>query len=1223
MTDTIQVAAQAHPLELRGIYRSLPVGATVADIVQSFDLKPEYGLPAVRLIRGTVIQPVPLSMWHLVRPKPGTRVEVHYHVQGPAVAALASMAVTALAPTVAGALGFATGTFAYSLAVSAITVVGGLLINALIPPPRQTESSETKDSYTITGLSNGISRYGVVPKVLGRHRMYPPRSAIGYSETVGNKVYYRGRMMFGWGPLALEDLRIGTTPITEFDNVELELLNVDRAVTEANIPGLLDMNVIWRSGEERMTIYPDDVAEDPYNVKLVQYEAVTRTTRERTQSAAVDITFPKGLGAIAPEGDVRKRSCRVSLEYRLVGNVDWSLADANVFDPDNVGAYGHWNWSARKKEQFRRTMFCTFPVAGEYELRVTKQSKIRDLDGEEKIELDDQYLTAIRSFRAGELPSHDGVAEVAFRIKASDQLSGQIDTLNATVQQMAPTWDGSAWSAPQPVRHPAWIFADMLRGGHMESPVADHRIDLDTVQAWAEAEPHWTCDTVIDTETRIMDALDLIAPAGRARFGLVDLRYSVIRETPEAPVRQVFTPRNSADFRGSLEFPREVHALRCLARSERLEWEQDEVIVYADGYTVETATKFETLDLPTTVITSAEENQGNVYRLGRYHLAQSRLRPEIFTWRTGLEHLRVTRGDKVRFVHDVPSIHIGAGRIRSIDGTSLWLDDSFAGVSGDFRLIIRMVTGDIVERLASRGSGSDAAWTMTGELTGVAVGDLVAIEAIEQESVDLIVTGIFPGADEEAEIRAVPAAPAVLTADQGTIPAYAPVITGRTQVGGPPVPAVQSVTSDETTMIVAPGGEVWPRIAVYLAPLAQAGDPGTYAQIRWADAGLGDIWEYGPTTAIGEEALMTSRLDRGAEYVVQVRSISGLGQSRGWVDVGTIIARTYDAAPPPVEALTISPAETQARVTWRAAARPDIAYAEVRFAGNLIGGNWQTAQLLERVPWPGTHLSVFAQPGIYLLKWVDRGGRESEDAASVTLTPSQVAAVNAVEFVEMHPTWDGSFDGTVLADGAVRLAYDGTSYPTSGTWTQTDSVDLGAVYPCRVTATLDGYGSSLTGAMSQWTSLAEVESLTEVRSRDWRGTAQAATSSDGSTWTAWTEVTGGNLTGRYFKFRLVLETIDVAVTPVISALSVTIDMPDRVEGVREIDAPSTGYSVTFDPAFHNVPAVVITTRDAASGTRWEISSKTRTGFDVQFYDAAGSPVAATFDFVARGYGREQ
>ena len=99
--------------------------------------------------------------------------------------------------------------------------------------------------------------------------------------------------------------------------------------------------------------------------------------------------------------------------------------------------------------------------------------------------------------------------------------------------------------------------------------------------------------------------------------------------------------------------------------------------------------------------------------------------------------------------------------------------------------------------------------------------------------------------------------------------------------------------------------------------------------------------------------------------------------------------------------------------------------------------------------------------------------------------------------------------------------------------------------------------------------------------------------------------------------------ISKTLTPVISALSVTIDMPDRVEGVREIDAPSTGYSVTFDPAFHNVPAVVITTRDAASGTRWEISSKTRTGFDVQFYDAAGSPVAATFDFVARGYGREQ
>ena len=36
----------------------------------------------------------------------------------------------------------------------------------------------------------------------------------------------------------IEDLRVGNTPITEFDNVEIEFLNVDKDYTLAHTPGL-------------------------------------------------------------------------------------------------------------------------------------------------------------------------------------------------------------------------------------------------------------------------------------------------------------------------------------------------------------------------------------------------------------------------------------------------------------------------------------------------------------------------------------------------------------------------------------------------------------------------------------------------------------------------------------------------------------------------------------------------------------------------------------------------------------------------------------------------------------------------------------------------------------------------------------------------------------------------------------------------------------------------
>lgn len=1203
-SDLIEAVAQAHPLQTRAHFRKIAPGASVAEIVASFDLPTRFGLPHVQLIKAGQIMPVPISLWGKIRPKPGTRVEVGFAVEGPAIAALGAAMVSAAAPYIAGTLmGLAVDTLVYTVAVAAISVVGGLLVNALIPPVKQPRQDQQQ--FVITGVQNAENRYGIYPKVLGRHRIFPPKTARGFTETVGRDIYYRGRMTFGWGPVALEDLRIGTTPIHEFENVELEFLNVDRAATVAKYPELAGITKAWRSGSAAMTLCPDDVFEDGYNVKLSQNENVVRVTRERTESASIDIAFPQG--AVRYNNKQKRFDVVVDFDfhYRQLGSGTWISAGVEVF-------------RAQTTSYIRFTKQITFPTPGQYEIRVRRIGQDHD---EPKMK-DASFLSAIRSFRSGNLPSHEGVSEVAFRLRASEQLSGNVDSLNAIVLQMAPIWTGTRWTAPQPVRHPAWVYLAALRGNHLRRPVVDTRLDLAAFKAWADEEPHWTCDYVVDAETRTADVLDVIAASGRARRALTDLQYSIIRDGAQGPVRQVFSPRNSWGFKGTIQFPRPIHALRCLVRSERLDWEQDEVTVYADGYNATNATEFETLEIPGVVVTAATEDEGNAWRLGRYHLAQAILRPETFEFNADWEHMRVTRGDKVQLVHDVPVIGVGAARVTAVDGTSLTLDEFHDFASAVFRLTVRRADGTR-RQFQARSPRDPSTRRWEAQSPRVAVGDLLVIEELTQESMEVLITGIYPEGDN-ARLTAVPAAPGVLLADQGEIPRYQPIITpGRqAELRGPEPPVVLRIVSDESTMLVASDGTVQARIAVTLEPVLTAGELGA-VQLRWRPAGGDDPWLFGGMQAIGNASYLTDTVQRGTEYLVEVRTLSGTGRSRGWVRIGTILAQGTEAPPPDVTGFVIVPVEQQVQLRWNDVPDiPDIAWAEIRYAA-AEDAAWNASVLLERVAYPMTTARLFARAGTYLIKWMDWEGRYSLEAASAFISTNQIRALNAVEVLECSEGWTGRFEGTAVSpSGALVLAKTGEVYLGEGLWVSGEVVDLGAVYPVQITPYIEAGGLSAFDVMSAWNSLAALPSLASSNPDAWSVETEVRTSEDNQDWSEWQAISGGDFVGRYFAFRVRLRSLREDVTPRVDVLAFVLDMPDRVAGTENVLCPAAGLHIDYDPAFHAVPSLVATPRDAPSGARVVISGKTRSGFDIRFYNSANTAIAQRFDWVARGYGRE-
>ena len=103
-----------------------------------------------------------------------------------------------------------------------------------------------------------------------------------------------------------------------------------------------------------------------------------------------------------------------------------------------------------------------------------------------------------------------------------------------------------------------------------------------------------------------------------------------MRDVAQTTPIQVFTPRNSTGFAGSRAFPDAVDALRCQFVNPEAGYQQDEVVVYGDGFgdaemvtadpLLTLAQNFEQLSLPGCT------NANAAWRLGRYHLAVVRCR---------------------------------------------------------------------------------------------------------------------------------------------------------------------------------------------------------------------------------------------------------------------------------------------------------------------------------------------------------------------------------------------------------------------------------------------------------------------------------------------------------------------------------------------------------------------------------------------------------------------
>ena len=199
---------------------------------------------------------------------------------------------------------------------------------------------------------------------------------------------------------------------------------------------------------------------------------------------------------------------------------------------------------------------------------------------------------------------------------------------------------------------------------------------------------------------------------------------------------------------------------------------------------------------------------------------------------------------------------------------------------------------------------------------------------------------------------------------------------------------------------------------------------------------------------------------------------------------------------------------------------------------------------------------------------------------------------------------------------------------STGTYEFDNYIDVGAVYTSRVTANVTvariDYGVQFDDATGNFD---DREGLFDGDANEFGNTnveLQIATTEDdpsGSpTYTDFRKFFVGDYKARAFKFRAILTTTDSEATPSVSALSVTVDMPDRVIADNDIVSGAGSKAITFNPNFKGLQGVGISAQNLASGDYYVITSKSVSGFTITFYNSSNSAVSRTFDYVAKGFG---
>ncbi|MFV0409661.1 MAG: phage tail protein, partial [Paracoccus sp. (in: a-proteobacteria)] len=362
------------------------------------------------------------------------------------------------------------------------------------------------------------------------------------------------------------------------------------------------------------------------------------------------------------------------------------------------------------------------------------------------------------------------------RVKATHQISGQLDNLTALARRVCLDWDqaSSRW-IKRATSNPASLYRLVLQHPSNPKRVADSELDLELLQDWHEicTSKSLAYNRVLDQAgTSLRDVLTEIAAAGRATPRHDGTRWGVVIDRPQELVVDHIGPRNSWGFKIGRTYNDPPQALVVTFNDETNDYKQTQRVIPRPGYTGE-------IDLTEALSLPGITDPDLIYRETLRRWYEILHRPDTYELiQDGVTGV-TTRGDLVRISHDIPSSVQVSARVVDTQGVLMLLDEEVKMISGvDYNLRFRRFSendtiGTSQIRSVVRKTGRTNLIELTGPGYRPKTGDQVFFGPVGQESFEAIVTGTEVTEDMCTILRLVDAAPEIdALTDAAVIPAW-------------------------------------------------------------------------------------------------------------------------------------------------------------------------------------------------------------------------------------------------------------------------------------------------------------------------------------------------------------------------------------------------------------------------------------------------------------------
>ena len=1012
--------------------------------------------------------------------------------------------------------------------------------------------------------------------------------------------------------------------------------------------------VVTRNGTQAQNHIPGDFGstqvERPVNVEVTNGSSVTRNvTGTEVDRLRVTLTIPS-LQKVEDDGDIVGHSVQIKIQIQYDGG------GFNDVVTDTI--------SGKSSNRYQRDYMITLSSSTNVQVRMVRvsadetstkigsttifQSFTEIID--EKLSYPNSALVALR-FDSREFQSIPTRKYLIRGIKVKIPSNATVDTTTHLGRlSYSGVWDGTFQAATW-TNDPAWCLYDLLISSRYGASIPEETLDkydFFSVSQYCNElvddgkggqEPRFSLNMLINSRAEVYNVIQEMTAIfrGIAYYGAGSL---VLNQDKPTDASYALGPSNVIDglftYTGTSQKAR--HTVATVAY-QNYDTQGDTEFEYVEDH--DAVAKYGIINKDIKAVGCY--SQGQAHRIGKWTLLSEQNLTETCQFAVGIESGIILRPGQVVDIADPVRAGVRrSGRVRSATATQLTVDSStnlsvsVATATNDPKVSVMLPSGIAETRsVAAGGIQPQANGTATIDVTSAfsqtpTAGSVFLVQTSDIQSQQFRILSV---AETEDGVYGVSAA------------AYNATIYDAVESDN------ELTTRDITNLSATPNPVSAIAVEEFLYETGQGVFVG--ASVSWEHDRV-NISEFRVQYRVDNDNFETLTTASPSITIRDIRAgtLHVQIQARNYLNRGSIITTNSftiagKTAPPQLitdenDANYISfdmiPVNGQAKLTWRQSLDLDVrngGHVRLRHSPNTSNVTWSNStSISEEIAGSATEAYADLKGGTYSMKFIDSGGRESQNFALIEYVKPELESTEEVS--ALSATEDPTFPGTKTnltvdsVEQELELAANGAVLHTSGVYEfNGNPYTLSKVGSLRLESTLRARsffpGTNLIDNAPDFDSITDFDGTTPT---DCDVKLYVRTTEDdpsGSpTWTSWRHFNNAEIKCRAFELKAEFETGSSDEQIAVDQLRVKALMPYRSLSGTVTTSASADVSVSFGTGngFYVDPSVGIIFNAQASGDFYKIENLSATGFDVSVYASNGTTRRAqTVRWNAVGHGR--